>query len=85
MIYKNHNVYIFRNKTETNQEYILRRWFVSKNIHLIDKCFINNEILDMDSLIGFSHIHLKVKQCNHMFDNDVMNRYKVLLKSLYIE
>jgi hypothetical protein len=84
MIYKTINVSIFKNKTETNQDYILRRWFVSKNIHLIGKCFTKNEILDMDMLIGFSYIHLKVKQYNHMFDKEVMDSYKELLKLLYI-
>ena len=84
MIYKNHNLSIPKIHTETDFEHQCRLWFVTKNIHLIDKCIKNEEILDLQALLGYSNIHLKINQYNHTYPIVIMEVYEILLKNLYI-
>lgn len=78
MIYKNHVVSIPLVNNETNEEYGRRSWFVAKNISMI-----NSGEMDMKTLIGFSHIHLKIEIYNHTFNSDIMKTYELLKKQLY--
>ena len=74
MIYKNHNITFDRQKHETQQEYQLRVWFVAKNIHMT---------INMDELIGYSHIHVKIFKYNYKFSDEIMKRYMELQHNLF--
>ena len=78
MIYKKHVFSIPLLNNETNEEHVCRSWFVAKNIHLVD-----HGEMDMKTLIGYSHIHLKIELFDHQFNTDIMNTYELLKKNLY--
>jgi len=78
MIFKNTKLSIPILDNETNEEHTCRSWFVAKNIHLVEHGEMN-----MNTLIGYSHIHLKIELFNHQFNTDVMKTYKLLKKNLY--
>lgn len=84
MIYKVYNVSVSKDENETNEDHQIRIWFINKNIHLIDQCLKNDSKLNMNKLIGYSYIHLKIDKYKYTYSNSIMEDYTFLLKNLYI-
>lgn len=79
MLYKRYNVVIPADDNEMNDEYNQRLWFVAKNIHLIDE-----SIMDMKKLIGYSYVHIKIRKYGHEFNSDIMNQYDQLAQNMFL-
>ena len=81
MMYKKYNVVIPTTNNEMNDEYNQRVWFVAKNMHLIDDSIID---MNMEKLIGYSFVHIKIRKYGHEFSSSIMTEYEHLLQNMFI-
>ena len=79
MIYKRSVISIPVLNNETNEEHVRRSWFVAKNVHLVNK-----GELDMNTLIGYSKVHLKIEIYGHKFNEEIMKTYEILKANLFV-
>lgn len=84
MIYKSHVIDCARDEGETVKDYQARVWFVSKNVHMLDTNSKTIKNLDMDTLIGYSYVHIKISSYGHSFHHSIMDCYEKLEKNLYL-
>lgn len=84
MIYKSHVVQLTRDHFESVKDYQSRMWFVSKNVHLLDTNNKTIRNMDMDTLIGYSYIHVKISVHGHSFHHGVMDVYEKLERNMYL-
>lgn len=84
-MYKNNNISIEKSKKETHSEHMFRLWFVLKNVHLVNTFLKGENKVDMNLLVHYSFIHLKIKKYKHVFDEDIMSNYRTFESNVYLK
>lgn len=75
MIHKNQNLRLNRNVTESDKEYIMRQWFVAKNIEKHKYDFVTLEML--------SNHYIKKNIYGMSFNDNIMKILKECEEELY--
>lgn len=75
MIHKNQNIHLNRNVTESDKEYIMRQWFVAKNIGKHKYDFVTLEML--------SNHYIKKTIYGMTFNDNIMKILKECEEELY--